>query len=229
MPAVRSLIVTADDFGLAPGVDEAICRLAAAGAVTSVSVLALRATPEALAALRAAAPDVGLGLHVDLTADLQHYQPGDVEARVAAQWERFVRLTGRAPEHLDTHKQVHAGFPEAFAALCARGVPVRATSGRLRRALRRRGIACPDAFAGFVTSRPAWTRARILAAVRNLTPGVTEWMCHPALHGPWPAGLRYTGQRCAEYRAFAALDFPALCRAHGVATIRPRDLPACAS
>jgi predicted glycoside hydrolase/deacetylase ChbG (UPF0249 family) len=41
----RRLIVNADDFGLTAGVDRGIARAAAAGAVTSVSVLANLADP----------------------------------------------------------------------------------------------------------------------------------------------------------------------------------------
>jgi predicted glycoside hydrolase/deacetylase ChbG (UPF0249 family) len=63
----RRLIVNADDFGLTAGVDRGIARAVAAGAVTSVSVMANLADPAAVAALAAAHPALSLGAHLNLT------------------------------------------------------------------------------------------------------------------------------------------------------------------
>ena len=63
------MIICADDFGLAPDVDEAIVRLAEAGKISAVSVMAsllLEPTP-ALAALLQLRNRLDLGLHLVLT------------------------------------------------------------------------------------------------------------------------------------------------------------------
>ena len=69
---IRRLVITADDFGLAPGVDSGIIDAAAAGSVTAVSVIVNLLPANQLAAriarLRLAAPYVGVGLHFNCTA-----------------------------------------------------------------------------------------------------------------------------------------------------------------
>ena len=68
----RRLIVNADDFGLATGIDNGIIEAAALGTVSSVSVMTNLYHHERLIAsvarLRAAAPTVGLGLHFNCLA-----------------------------------------------------------------------------------------------------------------------------------------------------------------
>jgi chitin disaccharide deacetylase len=67
----RRVVITADDFGMAPGVDAGIIEAAAAGSVSAVSVLVNlrdpRETSLALERLRKAAPMVGIGLHFNCT------------------------------------------------------------------------------------------------------------------------------------------------------------------
>lgn len=65
------MLICADDFGLAPDVDEAILRLAAAGKLSAVSVMAaLLAEPTpALKALLALRGQVEIGLHLVLTEE----------------------------------------------------------------------------------------------------------------------------------------------------------------
>jgi chitin disaccharide deacetylase len=63
---VSRLIVNADDFGLTPGVNRAIAELHAAGAVTSVTLMArASATTEAIEIARST-PTLGVGCHVVL-------------------------------------------------------------------------------------------------------------------------------------------------------------------
>jgi predicted glycoside hydrolase/deacetylase ChbG (UPF0249 family) len=201
---VRRLIVNADDFGLCAGVDEGIVELAERGIVTSVSVLAELVRPAAAGDLLARAPGVGIGLHVDFTSDLVRFAPDDLGGRLARQLERFTALFGRPPDHLDTHKHVHRDHGAALEPLLAVGVPIRATTGAMRRRLRARGIACPDGFAGGVGPRPALTPGRIAALLRNLDRGTTELMCHPALRWDGPGQLRYGRQRVGEHAALIA-------------------------
>jgi predicted glycoside hydrolase/deacetylase ChbG (UPF0249 family) len=223
---VKRLIVNADDYGLCAGVDRGIRELAARGAVTSVSVMALRASRESVEALVDRAPAVGLGLHVDFTADLMHYAPGDLERRLRQQVDRFVALAGRPPDHLDTHKQLHRDHDEVLGALLGVGLPLRAPDQETRRIARERGCRCPDHFIGGVGTRPYWTWARLQARLRALRPGVTELMCHPGYGDGMPDGLRYTTQRLGEQRTFLRDDLPDLLRQLGIEAVSYRALAA---
>jgi predicted glycoside hydrolase/deacetylase ChbG (UPF0249 family) len=212
----KRLIVNADDFGLCAGVDRGITRAAAAGVVSSVSVLSERVSAAALARLREAAPAVGLGLHVDLTRDLVEFDERDAAARARAQFERFVELVGAPPDHADTHKQTHRDHAAALRAVAALGVPVRGPDRRTRRRLRRLRVPCADRFVGGVGRRAFWHCRRLEAVLRTLRAGVTELMCHPGEHDGLPAGLHYRAQRAGELCAFLAPGLRDRLRAHGV-------------
>ena len=226
---MKRLIVNADDFGLCPGIDEGIVELAARGIVTSVSVLADLVRPAAIAELLSRASAVGIGLHVDFTHDLVHYDPNDLSGRLERQLERFATLVGRAPDHLDSHKHAHCDHRAACAAMLAVGVPLRATKCRARRLVRSRGLACPDHFAGSAGVRPALSRVGLEALLRNLDSGTTELMCHPAVRWDGPRRLRYGPQRVSEFRAFLAVPFRARAAAHGVELVSFSSLVPCLS
>ena len=119
MPA-RRLIINADDFGLSAGVNRGILEAHRAGTVGSASLLVN--TPgfaDAVEAARAA-PELDVGLHLNLTAGsrfgpLSHLvalalagriDARDVAAECAAQIERL-RATGLRITHLDGHEHVH--------------------------------------------------------------------------------------------------------------------------
>jgi chitin disaccharide deacetylase len=137
--ATRRLIVNADDLGLSPGVNRGIMDLAAAGVVTSASLLMnLPATADAVR--RATAIDLPLGVHLNLTAGRPLTGPGtsltraegrfgrpewvvgqlvagrlrlpEVEREWEAQIEAFL-ATGLRPSHLDTHVHLHVLPPLA--------------------------------------------------------------------------------------------------------------------
>jgi len=130
---VRRLIVSADDLGLTPAVDRGIIAAVAAGAVTSVGVMASLVEPETLRALPA---DVSLGVHLNLTtgaplsspatvpslvdargeflslatlarrAVTGRIRPRDVEQELGAQLARM-RALGATIDHVDSHEHVH--------------------------------------------------------------------------------------------------------------------------
>lgn len=216
MNGVRRLIVNADDYGLCDGVDRGIREAAQAGIVTSVSVLVGRASADAVRRLRDAAPHAGIGLHVDLTSDLRHRLAGDEAARIREQFERFADLHGAPPDHVDTHKHLHRGCPEALDAMASLGVPVRADRARVRRALRRRGVPCTDRFLGDVGPAPWWTVARLRGSLLALGPGTTELMCHPGYEDGIPSSLTYRAQRVAELHALTAPAVRRLVEARGI-------------
>jgi chitin disaccharide deacetylase len=63
---VASLIVNADDFGLTPGVNRAVCELHAAGVLTSTTLMARAGASEEAIAMARANPGLRVGCHIVL-------------------------------------------------------------------------------------------------------------------------------------------------------------------
>jgi chitin disaccharide deacetylase len=64
---MKQLIVNADDFGMAPGVNRAILEAHRTGIVTSTSLLANGAAFDEAAAAARATPTLAVGVHLNLT------------------------------------------------------------------------------------------------------------------------------------------------------------------
>ena len=122
---MRELIVNADDFGLADGVNEGIIEAHVRGILTSTSLMVGR--PAAVDAARLARPHPGLsvGLHYEEDGP-EIDEPGHAARTFAAQLARFRELTGTEPTHVDSHHHVHMTRMATFAPLVAPlGVPLR--------------------------------------------------------------------------------------------------------
>ena len=131
----RRLIINADDFGLAPGVNAGIVEAHCAGAVTSTSMMVrCPGWSDALARLPKA-PRLGVGLHFNLVlgtpltraASLIDTRTGDfrplgllvqrsllgvvrmadIESECEAQLDAL-RGAGVVPTHIDSHRHTHA-------------------------------------------------------------------------------------------------------------------------
>ncbi|MGB8930831.1 MAG: ChbG/HpnK family deacetylase, partial [Anaeromyxobacteraceae bacterium] len=99
------------------------------------------------------------------------------------------------------------------------GLPVRAIEPSMRDALRRRGIFTVDRFLGDAALRPAWTEARVVAAVATLGEGTTELMAHPGYrpsHAPTSFGVEREDE-------LAALCAPSVRRAVEAGGVRLCD------
>ena len=207
----RHLIINADDFGLAPGIDAGIVEAHEHGVLSSASLMVLQACAASAAAYARAHPRLGLGLHIDLWESVRRdddwvrlYQrvPAEadaVAAEVARQIERFRALVGRDPDHLDTHQHVHRLEPvksTVEAAGRALGVPVRG-DGSVRYVggfYGQTGLGLPYA--------EGITVERLLELIDALEPGVTELGCHPGHVGADEAlgGTMYRTERNDEVR-----------------------------
>ncbi len=195
---MRLLVVNADDLGYDPEIDRGILEAHARGLVTSAT--AMVETPFAAAALRAAPPSLGIGLHVVLDPALGR---AAAEEALRGQLARFEALRGAPPTHLDSHKHAHArpAVLAAFAAVAGeRGLPVRAIDGGMRAALRGAGVVTTDAFLGDAARRPAWTLEALLPALAAVRDGTTELMSHPG-HPPSHARTSFGSEREVELRA----------------------------
>jgi predicted glycoside hydrolase/deacetylase ChbG (UPF0249 family) len=186
----RTLIVNADDFGRSPGVNGGVIRGHTEGVITSATLMVRWPDAEDAAAYARRAT-LGLGLHFDLGeweyrdgewqtvyAVVALDSPAEVEAELTRQLERFERLVGRSPDHLDSHQHVHLRGPARSALRAAGeriGVPVRELTP---------GIAYTGAFFGQDDKgRPvpeAITVEALVRLIEELPAGITELACHPA-------------------------------------------------
>lgn len=129
---MKRLIVNADDFGRAPGVNRGILEAHRDGIVTSTTIMInLDSAAAGLAQAQADAPDLGIGLHLNLTAGkpisapeqvpslvdenglfyhvagwgqrFDTFDPDHIRREIEAQVNRFIALAGHPPDHLDAH------------------------------------------------------------------------------------------------------------------------------
>jgi predicted glycoside hydrolase/deacetylase ChbG (UPF0249 family) len=133
---VRQLVVNADDFGISKGVNRGIVEAHRAGLVTSASVMPNVPSAEDALTRAAICPDLGLGLHLTLTAgrplsspdrvptlvepdgnfpvlgrllarlSLGQVRSDDLRRELTAQVE-WAQRRGIRPDHFDSHHHVH--------------------------------------------------------------------------------------------------------------------------
>jgi predicted glycoside hydrolase/deacetylase ChbG (UPF0249 family) len=126
-PLLRPLIVSADDFGIEPGVDAAIIELAHAGRLSATGCLVTaQRFPEAAPQLATLPIDVGVhlnfteflglpGLYVPIgrliaLAYTRRIGRAEVRQHIHAQLDLFEQYVKRAPDFVDGHLHVHQ-FP----------------------------------------------------------------------------------------------------------------------
>ncbi len=168
---------------------------------------------------------------------------------------RRILDAGLAPTHLDTHKHTHLAPPvldavtriaEEFripwvrrpfdvpltAARAASPWLTKATSGgllllrrRFERALARRGCRATGHFAGFQLTGRLRT-AELVALLRTLPEGVTEFMCHPGRCGEelLAAPTRLKQSREEELSALTAPETRRAIQETGIRLVNFRDL-----
>jgi len=142
--AMRLLIVNADDFGASRQANAAVVRMHRQGIVTSATLMANMPAFEEAVEFARECPELGLGLHVNLTDGPPVCEPGKLRGlatpegllpglaglmarawvagdalrrEIAAQVERGIGA-GVKITHLDSHKHVHV-HPKVLAAVIA--------------------------------------------------------------------------------------------------------------
>lgn len=211
------LVVNADDLGYDPEIDRGILESHQGGIVSSAS--AMVDTPFAPAALAAAPPTLGVGLHAVLDPRLDR---GSARAEIERQLARLEELRREPASHLDSHRHVHRApaILEAMAEVAApRRLPVRALDPGMRASLRRWGVPVADHFLGDADLRPCWTLERLLAVLPQLPPGTTELMCHPG-HPPSSTRTSFGPEREVELLALTDPLAFGILRAAGVHLVR---------
>lgn len=138
----RYLIVNADDFGLSESVSRGIITAHRQGILTSTTYMTNFPWAAEMAPLLAEAPDLGVGVHLNLTTGepvlppeqvptlvdgrgtfiksmfhlLTRVEMSQVKAEWSAQVEKGIQLLGRRPTHLDTHRYLQ-GHPDYAAVM----------------------------------------------------------------------------------------------------------------
>jgi chitin disaccharide deacetylase len=186
----RVLIVNADDFGRAPGVNRGVIRAHEQGIVTSATLMVKWPAAEEAAAY-ARRSSLSVGLHLDLGEwayrdgewhsrydGLEAGTPDGIADEIDRQLERFERLTQGPPTHLDSHQHVH------------RDEPVRSALARVgeRLGVRVRDVTPGIAYSGKFFGQDgkgapmpeAITVDALVGIIESLPPGITELGCHPA-------------------------------------------------
>ena len=181
MPTPRLLVINADDFGFAPGVNRGIVEAHEAGSLSSTSMMVnTPAFDEAVQLVRSRVPRLGVGLHLNLIAGrplsdatslvnprtgLFHalpelatramsgrVHPADVRRECDAQLAAL-RSAGISPTHLDSHRHAHA-LPGLLPAVVA---SARAAGVPVvRRPLDRPSVTEPVAAAKMLVLHAAW-------------------------------------------------------------------------
>ena len=253
---MKRLIVNADDYGRTPGVNQGTLEAYVMGIVTSATVMVLEpAASEGIHLVRAAAPNLALGLHFAVTGGGLSASPAGALPRLApegrfvrsveelperipeeevrreleAQIALFERLAEKPPTHLDSHHHsaLHVSIQPVFAAVALeRGLPVRAANSRARAQLRDAGLHIPDHFIESFYGSGA-TAENLKFVLAHLREGVSELMCHPG----HPDEALISGSSYAREREqeIAALCDPAIresLAADGIELITFRELAA---
>ena len=187
----KCLIVNADDFGQSPGVNRGIIRAHEHGIVTSASLMVRWPAAYEAAEYARSRPELGLGLHVDFGEWM--YRSGEwvplyevvvledskaVQTEVDWQLDRFHQLTGRDPDHIDSHQHFHTReeIRPIFEDVARRlGASLRTCGPTVRY--------CGE-FYGQTAEGEAFpegiTLAHLAGILQRLDSGFTELSCHPA-------------------------------------------------
>lgn len=248
----RRLIVNADDFGLTRGVSAGILDAHRHGIVTSTTVL-VTADIDRDQLAQALDSGLGMGIHVNLTLGTPltparslvdgngrfirdarrvaaQADGRDVEAEVAAQLERFEKLVGRPPTHLDSHHHVglHAPVTDVVLGAARRlGVAVRSQNGAARARARTMRLVTPDHFFGESGPDAYWSPATTLRHLRSLPPGVSEFMSHPGRYDDALGYSRYGRQREIELVGLGTAAARSAAAALGITLCHFGDLSSC--
>jgi hypothetical protein len=176
----RLLVITADDYGYWPSYNEGILEAIQMGALDCVSAMVDREYCEAGPLLETG---VEIGLHIEFEGRWGPRSGAPARTSLRVQVDRFVDLFGRWPSFLNGHKHCHAR-PElatpVFEMAKQIGVPVRSVNPDHRQWLRERGIDTPDMLIGRTRSNEPEEPPEL----RDLGPGVTEWVIHPGHPDP---------------------------------------------
>lgn len=147
---------------------------------------------------------------INLAPTKRLFSRKEVEIEYLAQIERFRKIFGRLPTHLDTHHQLHdhALFYTVLASVARRyRLPLRRSRMNLMRTEKRDGPACPDYLFGNLSATAYWRKEPLLTLLLHLPQGTSEIMCHPGIPDrDLKAVSSFTVGREAEWKLFRSVS-----------------------
>jgi predicted glycoside hydrolase/deacetylase ChbG (UPF0249 family) len=266
------LIVNADDYGRTPGVSSGIRTAHLEGIVTSTTVMMNMPDVESdLEIVQKECPDLGVGVHLVLTAGMPilpvqevptlldrqgHFPsaPGFLDllagidpAQVRYEWEaqiqKFIRLTGKKPDHLDSHHHTSYFTTNLFMIMlelaneldCAIRPPLAEAGSDLPLDLPAELAGqnmdfIPSLLMRFKPRHPenffssfydqAATLEKMMTILSNLPAGTSEVMCHPGFTDPdLKKTSSYNLQRETELGILKDPGLKTFIREHGIQLI----------
>jgi chitin disaccharide deacetylase len=229
----RYLIVNADDFGMSPGVNQAIARSHEIGVVTSASLLVRWPSAADAVAMSRDLDELSLGLHVDLGEWIwrdgiwkalyevvETQDRGAVQEEVLRQLVAFRELTGVNPTHVDSHQHVHRSEPVRSILLELAqdlAIPLRHFCDEVQH--------CGSFYGqdGHGKTLPgAVSVASLQQIIRHLPHGITELVCHPGLEESLPT--MYAKERTEETRTLCDERIGLTLREHYVQLVSFADV-----
>ncbi len=203
---MRYLIVNADDFGQTAGITRGIVECHQGGIVTSTSLMVTGRAVEEAVRWADENPALSVGLHFDVWGeDERDFDTHDLIAthdELNRQLDRFQKLMGRQPTHIDSHRHAHREehLFEHFLKWCEPiGVPVRG-DGKVN-------------FVGGFYAQWEWGVTELehvsVASLQRMLheeapQGLTEFSCHPGYVTEDYQGI-YAHEREAEIRTLTDL------------------------
>jgi len=207
----RYLIVNADDFGQAEGINAGIIAAHEQGIVTSASLMVRWPAATSAAEYARQHPQLSVGLHIDLgewafrNGEWLHVyevldsdDPHAISREIRRQLEVFRSLCGTDPTHFDSHQHVHREEPirtiVSDLALELQ-VPVRHFSSQIRY--------CGEFYGQTEEGEPyheGISIENLLALLTTFGPGITELACHPGSGVGTELETQYRAEREVEMK-----------------------------
>src|SRR5262245_35372176 len=107
----KYLVINADDFGYAQGVNRGVIAAHESGVVLSTSLMVDMPLAREAASLAAAYPGLGVGLHFAVTdtkgPKIDLFNLTAIEKELHRQYRLCCDLLGHTPTHVDSHHHVH--------------------------------------------------------------------------------------------------------------------------
>ena len=196
---MKYLVVNADDFGASRGINRGILEAHRHGILTSASWLVVGTARMQAAEFARDAPELSVGLHVDLGKKLNEsiaQSPRLLREALGEQFSQFEKLMGAPPTHLDSHHNVHRDprvLPHFVEVAKEYGLPLREHSP----------VRYFSKFYGQWSGETHLEQISVENLARMLETeieeGVTELSCHPGYDDPdYPTG--YASERETELR-----------------------------
>jgi chitin disaccharide deacetylase len=205
--AKRKIIINADDYGLSKKFNKGILELIKKGLVTSTTVMVKKEFVEPKDLLRY--KNISIGLHLELLLETP-------EKDIKNQIEKFRKLFGMLPSHLDGHRYYHllpGNFSKVLKIAKKYKLPVRSASSVDRKTMKDYEIKTPNQFISWHPDR----KNKLFKDLRNIMAGTTELLCHPGYFDP-KAKTSYNLQREAELKILKSKQFENLIRSFDLIT-----------